>query len=131
MKLYFSYLEDHTCRLLNPKIIIKIKISQHNFQNPTLKMETLVANAYTHLDKSKLLEINSIAIATNKLLQRKIYVKKCHFFTKWYFEEFINRMNQGYKTIWKLQKFYCFEDFTQLLAFFCVSKNMNQRKQGD
>ena len=52
------------------------------------------------------------------------------FFTKWYFEEFINRMNQGYKTIWKLQKF-CFEDFTQLLAFFCVSKNMNQRKQGD
>ena len=47
-------------------------------------------------------------------------------------------MNGGYKVIWKLsygkkstcikQKFYCFEDFTQPLAFSCVSKSINQRK---
>ena len=35
--------------------------------------------------------------------------------------------------LWKLSecvkwKFYCFEDFTELLAFFCVSKNINRRK---
>ena len=42
-------------------------------------METLLTNAYTHLDKkSKLFEKNSVAIGTKELLQRKIYVKK-HF----------------------------------------------------
>ena len=46
-------------------------------------METLLANAYTHLDqKSMLLEKNSIAIGTIELLQRKIDQK--HFFTKWH-----------------------------------------------
>ena len=35
--------------------------------------------------------------------------------------------------MWKLsacvkQKFYSLEDFTKPLAFFCVSKNNNQRK---
>ena len=48
------------------------------------------------------IETNSIAIGTKELLQRKIYVKKRHFFTIWYFEKFINRMNGGYKMIWKL-----------------------------
>ena len=24
-----------------------------------------------------------------------------HFFTKWYFEKFMNRMNRGYEMIWK------------------------------
>ena len=26
------------------------------------------------------------------------------------------------------QKCYCFEDFTEPMAFFCVSKNINKRK---
>ena len=43
------------------------------------KMKTLLTNAYTCLDqKSKLFETNSIAIGTEELLQRKIYIKK-HF----------------------------------------------------
>ena len=44
-------------------------------------------------------------------------------------------MNGGYTIkLWKLgaciklKLFDCFEDFSQLLAFFCVSKNINQRK---
>ena len=69
-------------------------------------MKTLLTNAYTRLDKkSKLFEKNSIAIGTKELLQRKIYVKKhfsFFFFTKWHFEKFMNRMNGGYKMIWKL-----------------------------
>ena len=66
-------------------------------------METLLVSVFTHLNKKyKLLETNSIAIGTKELLQRKIYVKKRHFFTIWYFEKFINRMNGGYKMIWKL-----------------------------
>ena len=50
------------------------------------KIETILTNAYTHLDqRCKLFETNSIAIGTKKLLQRKICGKKRHFFTKWYF----------------------------------------------
>ena len=61
--------------------------------NPTVKMEPLLTNAYTRLDqKSKLFKTNLIAIGTKELLQRKIYFTKCHFFTKWHFEKFINRM---------------------------------------
>ena len=46
-------------------------------------METLVINAYTRLDqKSKLFETNAIAIGKKELFQRKIYVKKRHFFLK-------------------------------------------------
>ena len=46
-------------------------------------METLVINAYTRLDqKSKLFETNAIAIGKKELFQRKIYVKKRHFFYK-------------------------------------------------
>ena len=41
---------------------------------------------------SKLIETNSIAIGKKDLLQRKIYVQKRPFFTKWHFEKFINRM---------------------------------------
>ena len=67
------------------------------------KMEILLTNAYTYLDKkSKLFETNSIAIGTQELYKRKIYVKKRHFFTKWYFvnkSKFINKMNGGYKMI--------------------------------
>ena len=67
-------------------------------------MEALLTNTYTPLDqKSKLLETNSIATGAKELLQEKMYVKNIfHFFTKWYFEKFINRMNGGYKMIWKL-----------------------------
>ena len=66
-------------------------------------METVLTNAYTCLDqKSKLFETNYIAIGTKELLQRKIYVKETSFFfTKCHFEKFINRMNGGYKMIWK------------------------------
>ena len=61
-------------------------------------METLLVSVFTHLNKkNKLLETNSIAIGTKELLQRKIYVKKRQFFTKWHFEKFINRMNGGYE----------------------------------
>ena len=46
-------------------------------------METLLTNAYTRLDqKSKLSEANSIAIGRKEPLQRKIYVKKGHFFSQ-------------------------------------------------
>ena len=46
-------------------------------------METLATNAYTRLDqKSKLFETNAIAIGKKELFQRKIYVKKRHFFLK-------------------------------------------------
>ena len=57
-------------------------------------METVLTNAYTHLDqKSKLFETNSIANGTKELLQRKIYVRETSFFfTKWHFEKFINIM---------------------------------------
>ena len=67
-----------------------------------------------------------------QLLEQKNYSKKkslskniFDFLTKWHFEKSINRMNEGYMEIklWKLsacikQKFYCFEDFTEPLAFF-------------
>ena len=44
-------------------------------------METVLTNAYTHLDqKSKLFETNSIANGTKELLQRKIYVRETSFF---------------------------------------------------
>ena len=44
-------------------------------------METLLANGYTRLDQnSKLYETSSIATRTRELLQRKIYIKKSHFF---------------------------------------------------
>ena len=46
--------------------------------------------------KSKLFKTNSIAIGTEELFQRKMYIKK-HFFTKWHLEKFTNRMNRGYK----------------------------------
>ena len=49
----------------------------------------------------KLFEINSIAIGTEEILQRNLYVKNRHFFTKRHFEKSINRIN-GYKMIWKL-----------------------------
>ena len=50
----------------------------------------------------QLFETNSIAIGTKEILQRNLYVKNRHFFTKWHFEKSINRMNGGYKMIWKL-----------------------------
>ena len=123
--------------------------------NTTFKMETLLAIAYTHFDKkSQPFKTNSLAIGTKELHQRKIYVKK-HFFLQNGILKFVNRVNGGYKIIvctppsaggwtsnhgdnmeiklWVLsasikQKCYCFEDFTKLLAFFCVSKNINWRK---
>ena len=66
----FFYSRDHSCTLLIPKIIVKIK----SF-NATFKMEAFLANAYMRLDqKSKLFETNSIAIGTKELHQRKIYI---------------------------------------------------------
>ena len=63
-------------------------------------METLLTNAYTYLvKKSKLFETNSIAIVTKELSTSKNIFQ---FFTKWHFEKFINRMNGGYRMIWKL-----------------------------
>ena len=96
-------------------------------------METLLTNAYTCLDeKSKVFETSSVAIGTKELLQKNL-CQKISFITKWHFQKFINRINGVYKIkLWKLsacikQKwFYYFEDFSQPLAFFCVSKN-NQR----
>ena len=66
-------------------------------------METLLTNAYTGLDKkSKLFEINSVAMGTKALLQKNL-CQKTPFFTKWCFAKFINRMNGGYKIkLWKL-----------------------------
>ena len=44
-------------------------------------METVLTNTYTRLDKkSKLFETNSIAIGTEQLLQRNIYIKETYFF---------------------------------------------------
>ena len=44
-------------------------------------METVLTNTYTRLDqKSKLFEKNSIAIGTEELLQRNIYIKETSFF---------------------------------------------------
>ena len=44
-------------------------------------METLLTNAYTRLDQiSKLFETNFTAIGTKEVLQRKINIKKHHFF---------------------------------------------------
>ena len=61
-------------------------------------MKTVLKITYTCLDqKSKLFKTNSKAIGTKELLQRKIYVRKHYFFTKWYFEKLTNRMNGGYK----------------------------------
>ena len=66
-------------------------------------METLLTNACTRLDKkSKLSKANSIAIGRKELLQRKIYVKKGHFFHKMAFRKFTNRMNGRYGMICKL-----------------------------
>ena len=46
-------------------------------------MGTLLTKVYTRLDqKSKLLKTNSIATGTKELFQRKIYVKKRHFYKK-------------------------------------------------
>ena len=46
-------------------------------------METVLANAYTHLDqKSKLFKTNSIAIGTKELLQRRNLRQKTSFFYK-------------------------------------------------
>ena len=49
-------------------------------------------------------------------------------------------MNGGYEMIWKLsygnwvhvynKNFICFEDFTKLLAFFCVSKTVTEESKG-
>ena len=62
-------------------------------------METLLAIAYTHLDKkSQPFKTNSIAIGTKELRQRKIYVKK-HFFLQNGILKFVNRVNGGYKII--------------------------------
>ena len=66
-------------------------------------METLLTNTYTRLNQiSKLFKINPIASRNKELYQRNIYAKKRHFFTKWHFEKFINRMNGEYEMIWKL-----------------------------
>ena len=79
-------------------------------------METVLKNTYTCLDqKSKLFKTNSIAIGTKELLQRKIYIKKHYFFTKWYFEKLTNRMNGGYKITMALKA------HIALLAFMCTS----------
>ena len=54
---------------------------KEKYFNTTFKMETLLTN--TLLDrKSKLFGTHSIVIGTKELLQRKIYVKKHHFFYK-------------------------------------------------
>ena len=64
-------------------------------------IEFLLTDAYTRLDqKSKTFQTNSKAIAIKELLQRKIYTKKHHFFTKW--QKFMIRMNGGYEMMWKL-----------------------------
>ena len=95
------------------KSFIVNKNLSHNF-----KMETVLTNAYTCLgQKSKPFKTNSIAIGTKELLQRKIYVKKRHFFTKGDSENFINRVIGSYEIIWKTsacikRKFYCFREFT-------------------
>ena len=48
-----------------PQVIIKKKSS-----NTTFKMETVLTNAYTHMDKkSRVFKTNSIAIGTKELLQ--------------------------------------------------------------
>ena len=66
-------------------------------------MGTVLTNTYTHLDqKSKPFETNSIAIGTKEILQRKIYIKIRHFFTKWHFEKFISIMKGGYEMVCKL-----------------------------
>ena len=66
-------------------------------------METLLTNDYTHLDKKyKPFKANSRATGTKELLQTKMHTRKCHVFTKWNFEKFINRMKEGYKMIQKL-----------------------------
>ena len=64
-------------------------------------MKTLLTNAYTGLgQKSKAFKTNSITIRTKELLQRKIYIKNIfHYFTKWYFERSINRMNGSFEMI--------------------------------
>ena len=60
-------------------------------------METL------HAWIKNLFETNSIAIGTYELLQEKSMSQNIfHFFTKWHFEKFINRMNGGYEMIGKL-----------------------------
>ena len=77
---------------------------------------------------SKLFETNSIAIGAKELFQRKIYVKKRHFVKILYIEwRLLNHME--IKCIYKMKSL--FEDFTEPLAFFCVSKNINWRKHGD
>ena len=58
-------------------------------------METVLTNAYTCSDqKSKLLEQKNYS-------KEKYTSKKCHFFTKWHFEKFINRMKGSYEITWK------------------------------
>ena len=67
----FFYSKDHTCRLLIPKIIVKIK----NLLT-TFKMETLLPNGYTCLDqKSKLFKTNSIAIEEKRTKIKYIVFK--------------------------------------------------------
>ena len=59
------------------------------------------------------------------------------FFTKWHFEKFINEWKlRNYMEImlWKpsaciKRKFYCYEDFTEPLAFFLVSKTINRKNK--
>ena len=43
---FFSYSKDHTCSLLIPKIIVKIKIFYHNFQDPTFFNEIAFWKVY-------------------------------------------------------------------------------------
>ena len=46
-------------------------------------MESALTNAYTHLDEN---------LSYLNYSKEKSVSQKCHFFTKWHFEKFINRM---------------------------------------
>ena len=62
-------------------------------------MGTLFTNTYTDLDqKSKLFEtIQWLLEQKNSSKEKSTSKNIFHFFTKWHFEKFINRINVGYK----------------------------------
>ena len=87
----------------------------------------------------QLVTVEPQRIGISHLKEQKNYSKEksiskntFEFFTKWHFEKFINIINGGYEMIWKLSACikhkFCFEDSIKLLAFFCESKRIYQRK---
>ena len=61
-------------------LFLKSPLKEKSF-NTTFKMEALLINAYTRLDKkSKLFETNSVAIETKELLQKKCTSKNVFFY---------------------------------------------------